>query len=130
MRRPCSSRSTTASQAVRAGKRLLDACGLQTGLGGKAGQDFGRADVEPLLEVGVEQPVDDGVLTALAAGLPDQPMRQPRVGRALHAIEGEVDPDLAADLRHVAVEFGATLRAELARPIHRSARCLRPACPD
>ena len=39
---------------------------------------------------------------------------KPRVGRALHAVEGKGDAKLLAGLQHVAVELGAARLAEFA----------------
>src|SRR5262245_35648527 len=101
-------------EAVRIAERAFDGLGLEIGLDGQLLQQLGVADVARLLEVGMKQTLDQGFLPPLTARLPDQPVGKPRVGRALHALEGKGDPELLAGCHHVAVEFGAAGRSELA----------------
>ena len=117
-------------QALGAGQRPLHAVRLQARLGGDAFEHLGPADVEAFLEVAVEQALHDAVLTPLPVGFPDQAMGQPRVGRALHAVEGEVDPELAAGARHLHVELRAARLAELARAVDLALHALGAACRD
>src|SRR6185295_20230284 len=104
-------------EAVGIRERALDGLGFETGLGRQALQDLGLTDVARLLEVGLKQAIDEGVLPPLPTRLPNGAVGQPRVGRALHAIEGKGDAKLLAGFDHGAVELGAALRAEFLRAV-------------
>ena len=63
---------------------------------GDVGKDCRDADVPRLLEVGAKERVDHAVRLALPLREVDELMRSTRVGRALHALEGEFDADRAS----------------------------------
>src|SRR5689334_7171354 len=72
-------------------------------------QDVEVAEIQPILEVGLEQRGDDLVLPLLLGAPVDQAMRQHGVGRALDLGELELDAGLAT-------RFGDRL-VDLARPV-------------
>jgi hypothetical protein len=86
----------------------------------------GVADVLSLLEVGAEQLVDDRRGEALLLRELDEAVGGDRVGRALHALERELDalaPSLGGDAR---VELAAALdRAELGLAVLGARHALR-----
>src|SRR5436190_17605308 len=85
---------------------------------GDVRKDCRVADVPRLLEVGAEDRVDHGVRLALALREVDELMRGTRIGRALHALEGELDADRASLGGDARVELlGALRRAELRAPV-------------
>src|SRR5580704_10368807 len=89
---------------VAAGAQLVDA-----GAAGAFDQDLEVTDVEPLLEIGLEQLGHDLVLEVVLGAPMDQAMRQHGIGRAPDPRELEFDAGLAA-------AFGDRL-VDLARPV-------------
>ena len=118
-----------------AGQEGAGFVGIQAGLGGGGGQDLGIADVLGAQEIGVEQRLHDRVLAPLAlvrrvGGVADQAVRVDGVGRAFHALEGEVDAlglagraDLVVD--RVGVAGAAELELEILAPVHAAGRHVR-----
>src|SRR4029450_8811778 len=112
-------------EAVGIRERALERLGVETGLGRQTLQDLGLTDVARLLEIGLKQPIDEGVLAPLPPRPPNGAVGEPRVGRALHAVEGKGDAKLLAGFDHVAVELGAARRTKFLGAVSLSLAPLR-----
>src|SRR5258705_1409590 len=112
---------------------------VEPGRAGDLRQNLAVADVAAVQKIDPKQRLDHGILRALLTSQPNEPMRVEGVGRALHAVEGEVNSLSRAGLAYLRIEslralpaaefacaiqfpvypFGGHIRIQLERaPVH------------
>ena len=68
-------------------------------------EGFGIANIQAILEIGLEDGLGHLALPAIGTGQQDQPMRFQGIGRAHHQIVAKFKPGNAPGIGHAAVQF-------------------------